>query len=376
MRKKIEFFRHNISLKDKKECLKVLDSIFLTTGEVVKEFEQKFASYVKTKYAVGVSSCTDALFLTLKYIGITSGDEVITTIFTFAATSNAIEYCGAKPVFVDVEPNTGNINADLIEAAVTPRTKTIIVVHMYGQMCDMKKIRKIANKYNLKLIEDAAHCIEGKRDGIRVGQLSDFACFSFYAIKTITSGEGGAITTNNKKAYDWLIKARLHGMNKNAADRYVKRYTHNDMEFLGFKCNMTNIAASLLIHQIDRIDVYLKKREQIARMYNRGFSKNNSIKMPNILPNSTHARFLYTIWVDAKTRDEIVSKLQDHGIGVAVHFFPLHFLTYYKNKYGNKRGDFPVAEKIGDTTLSLPFYPKLTNKEIQYIIKIVNNLVI
>lgn len=374
-KRKIEFFRHNISSEDKKALLKVLDSIFLTTGEEVKLFERKFATYLKAKYCVGVSSCTDALFLTLKYLGIGQGDEVITTVLSFAATSNAIEHTNAKPVFIDVEPNTGNINADLIETAITPRTKAILVVHLYGLMCDMKKIRKIADKHGLKIIEDAAHCIEGQRDGIRVGQLANFACFSFYATKTITSGEGGAITTNDKKAYEWFIKARLHGMSKNAAYRYVKRYQHNDLEFLGYKSNMSNIAASLLINQLDRISNYLRRREHIARIYTQGFLKNKAIQMPEILTNSAHARYLYTIWVDPKKRDRIVNKLQDKGIGVSVHFFPLHFLTYYKKKYNYKRGDFPIAEKIGKKTISLPFYPKLSNKEIAYIINTVNDLV-
>ncbi len=205
--------------------------------------------------------------------------------------------------------------------------------------------------------------------------MADFACFSFYATKTITSGEGGAISTNDRNAYEWLIKARIHGMSKNAVDRYVKRYTHNDMEFLGYKANMTNIAASLLIYQLDRIDTYLNKREQIAQIYNLEFSKNKGVTLPEVLPNSIHARFLYTIWVDPKKRDRMVNGLQDKGIGAAVHFLPLHLLSYYKKKYGFKRGDFPVAEKIGSRTISLPFYPKLTNQNIRYIVRTVNAIV-
>lgn len=180
---KIEFYRHNLSAKDKAECMKVLNSIFLATGEKVKQFESDFAKYLQAKYAIGLSSCTDALFLALKYLGIKEGDEVITTPMTFIATCNAILYCNAKPVLVDVEAETGNINVENIEKAITSKTKAIIPVHLYGQMCDMKRIHAIAKKHKLKVIEDAAHCIEGERDGIRVGQLSDFACFSFYAIK-------------------------------------------------------------------------------------------------------------------------------------------------------------------------------------------------
>jgi dTDP-4-amino-4,6-dideoxygalactose transaminase len=371
-KRKIEFYRHNLSTKDTNECLKVLNSIFLTTGEYVKKFEHQFARYLGIKYVIGVSSCTDALFLALKYLNIKPGDEVITTAFSFIATSNAIEYCGAKPVFVDAEPDTGNIDADKIEKAITSKTKAILIAHMYGLMCDMKKIRKIANAHKLKIIEDSAHCIEGTRDGIKPGQLSDFACFSFYATKTITSGEGGALATNNTDAYEWFMKARLHGMSKSAADRYVKRYQHNEMEFLGYKCNMTNIAASLLIHQLERIEQLRKKRERIAELYNRGFAKNNKIARPSVLTNSIHARYLYTIWVDPKKRDEYVDTIQDKGIGVAVHFIPIHLEPYYQKKYGYKKGDFPVAERLGNSTISLPFYPKLTNKQIKTVISTVN----
>ena len=376
IKRKIEFYRHNLTQKDKDECLDVLSSIFLTTGEVVKKFESNFAKYVRARYAVGVSSCTDALFLALKYIGIKKGDEVITTALSFVATSNAVEYCNAKPVFIDVEEDTGNINADLIEKAITSKTKAILVVHLYGLMCDMVKIRKIADKHDLKVIEDCAQCIEGERDGVRVGELADFACFSFYATKTITCGEGGAITCNSKEAYEWLLKARLHGMSKNAAERYTSRYQHYDMEFLGYKCNMTNIQASLLLSQLNRIDKLLTRREEIAKIYDKGFANNHYLSMPDTLPNSVHARYIYTFWVNRKKRDEYLDKIQDKGIGVAVHLRPIHLMSFYKNKYGYKRGDFPISERIGDCTISIPFYLKLTKKEIDYIINSVNSIVV
>jgi len=371
---KIEFYKHNLTSVDKKECLRVLNSIFLTTGTNVKKFEQDFAKYLDAKHAIGVSSCTDALFLCLKYLGIQEGDEVITTPMTFMATSNAVLYCNAKPVFVDVEPNTGNMDADLIEKAITPKTKAIIPVHLYGQMCDMKKISMIAKKHNLKIIEDAAHCIEGKRDGIRVGQLSDFACFSFYAIKTITSGEGGMITTNNSDANEWLIKARLHGMSKNAIDRYSGHYQPIDMEFLGYKSNMTNIEASLLQHQLERIDSLHAKREILASIYDKGFENNSKIKVLKNLPNSLHGRFLYTIQVNPQKRDVYIGKIENEGIAIAVHFKPVHLLTYYRKMLGLKEGDFPIAERIGNSTISLPFYPRLTRKEALHIITVVNNI--
>lgn len=374
MIKKIEFYKHNLDSNDRKEVIKILNSTFLTTGGEVKEFEKKFAKYLKTRYCIGITSCTEALFLSLKGLGVSEGDEVITTPMSFIASSNAIEYCRARPVFVDVEENTGNINADLIEKAISLKTKAILVVHLYGQMCDMKKISKIAQKYKLKLIEDCAHCVEGKRDGIKPGQLSDAACFSFYATKNITSGEGGAITTNSKDLYDWLLKARQHGMSKNAIDRYSKRYEHYDMEFLGYKSNMTNIQAALLINQLGRIDELLSKKEKIASKYDKGFSNNLNVRIQEVLPNSLHARHLYSILINPKHRDLLLQQLQDKGIGVAVNFRPIHLMKYYRNKYDYKKGYFPIAERLGASTITLPFYPKLKQQEIDYIIKTVNRL--
>jgi len=286
--KKVEFYRHNLNTEDINECVNVLQSTFLSTGEAVKNFERDFSSYLGIKYAIGVSSCTDALFLSLKGLGISKGDEVITTPLSFIATSNAILYCDATPVFVDVEKNTGNIDSSLIEQAITSKTKAIIPVHLYGQMCDMRKICAIAKKYKLKIIEDAAHCIEGKRDGVRVGQLSDSACFSFYATKAITSGEGGAVATNNKRLADWVMMARLHGMSKNASDRYSGPYQDYDMEILGYKSNMTNIQAALLLNQLRRIDKLRRLREALCKRYNEGFENNPFIKTIDQLPNAIH----------------------------------------------------------------------------------------
>jgi len=369
---KIEFYKHNLDNQDKEYCLKVLDSIFLTTGETVELFEKKLAQYTHNSFAVGLTSCTQALFLSLKYLSIGQGDEVITTPMSFIATANAIEYCGAKPVFIDVEEDTGNINAELIEQAITKKTKVILVVHLYGQMCDMKKIKQIADKYNLKIIEDAAHCIEGTRDNIRVGELSDMACYSFYATKNITCGEGGGITCNDEQAYNWFKKARLHGMSKNAVDRYHKKYTHYDMEFLGYKCNMNNIQASLLLHQLDRIDTFLHRKEKIAHMYDKGFEDNKSIKIPQILSDTLHARHLYTIWIDPQKRDEYMHRIQEKEIGVAVNFRSIHLMQYYRKKYGYEKGDFPVSEKISDSTITLPFYPKLADEEVEYVVETIN----
>ena len=367
--KKIEFYRHSLDESDKKQILQVLDSIFLTTGDIVSTFEKKLSDYTKNKFSVGLMSCTHGLDLSLRYFNIGQGDEVITTPMSFIATANVIEHVGAKPVFVDVERKTGNIDATQIEKAITKKTKAIMPVHLYGQMCDIITIKKIADKYNLKIIEDAAHCLEGQRDGFYVGQLSDAACYSFYATKNLTCGEGGAITTNNEAMYNWLCQARLHGMTKDAASRYTEKYRHYDVKFAGFKANMSNLSAALLINQINRLDELLERRNNIARMYDSALRELEAIKFPQVLKNSRHGRHLYTIWIEPEMRDKIINYLQEQRVGVAVNFRPIHLMSYYKEKYGFEEGDFPLTEEIGSSTISLPFYPRLKEEEIEHVVE-------
>lgn len=369
--RKVEFYKHNLDKNDFKKVKSVLNSIFLTTGEVVQEFEEKFQSYLGVNSIVGVTSCTAALQLSLIAWGIGPGDEVITTPMTFCATANAIIHAGARPVFVDVEDRTGNINAELIEDKITKNTKAIIPVHLYGQMCDMKKIRQIASRYKLVVIEDSAHCLEGVRDGLRPGAVADAACFSFYATKSITSGEGGAIATNNGTKADLLKMLRLHGIDKSASERYTKRYRHWDMHVLGWKYNMDNIQAALLIGQLERIESLWRRKQAIANKYEAAFKNVKEIKLMRNAPNSKHAHHLFTIQVLEKKRDAVLFALQKRGIGVAVNFRPVHLLEYYRDKFGFKRGDFPVAEDIGASTISLPLYPKLKENETDYVIKCV-----
>ncbi|RLJ04631.1 MAG: UDP-4-amino-4,6-dideoxy-N-acetyl-beta-L-altrosamine transaminase [Candidatus Aenigmatarchaeota archaeon] len=390
---KIEFFKHNIGEEEIKEVIKVLNSLFLTTGDVVDEFERKFASYLGCKHAIGVMSCTAALHLSLLAYDIGPEDEVITTPMTFIATATSILHAGATPVFVDVEPETGNIDVNKIEEFIKTkckfnskkhqlinslthkRVRAIMPVHLYGHMCDMKRIKEIADKYNLVIIEDAAHCIEGERDGIKPGQLGHTACFSFYATKNITCGEGGAIVTNDDKIAEKLRLLRLHGMTKSAAERYTKKYEHWDMELLGWKYNMDNIKAALLLNQLDLIEERWRRREEICKKYEEAFSNIDEIDFPKVLPGTKSARHLFTIWVNPKKRDEILWKLQDRGIGVAVNFRAIHLLKYFKETFGFKRGMFPVAEKIGDSTISLPTYPKLSDEEINYVIETLKQVI-
>lgn len=372
---RIEFFKHNINDEDMKRVSEVLESIFLTTGKVTEEFEKKLAAYLEAGNVIGVTSCTAALHLCLLAWGIGEGDEVITTPMSFCATSNAIMHVGATPVFVDVEEETGNINGKLIEAYITERTKAIVPVHLYGQMCDMEKIRQIADKYNLIVIEDAAHCIEGERGGNKVGQLGDAACFSFYATKNITSGEGGAISTNSQGKVELLRMLRLHGIDKSAIDRYTKRYQHWDMPILGWKYNMDNIHAALLIGQLERIEPLWQRRDTIYRRYNDAFGSVKGIRLMKTVPDSRHARHLFTIRAPENKRDGILSSLQETGVGVAVNYRAIHLLKYYRETFGYKEGDFPTAERIGAGTITLPLYPLMKDKDVDYVIESVKRVI-
>ena len=367
--KKIEFFHHSIDREDRARVDRVLRSIFLTTGKEVEAFEGKFSRYVGLNYTTGLTSCTAALHLSLVALGIGPGDEVITTPMSFCATANAILHAGAKPVFVDAEEETGNINAELIEASVTKKTRAIIPVHLYGQMCDMKKIRSLAAKHHLKIIEDAAHAIEASRDGIRVGGVADAVCFSFYATKNITSGEGGAVSTHKKKLAESIKMLRLHGIDKGASDRYTKEFRHWDMPVLGWKYNMDNIQGALLIGQLERIEALWGKRESLWKLYEEELSTINGLTLLKTRPKVKHGRHLFTVLAPPAKRDSLLRSLQAHDIGVAVNYRPIHLLTYYRKNFGYKEGDFPVAEEIGRRTLSLPLYPALKEREVRCVVK-------
>ena len=372
---RVDFYRHNIGEDEKHKILECLDGIFLTTGSYVKEFEEKFAHYLNLKYAVGLTSCTAALHLSLLALGIGPGDEVITTPMTFIATATSIIHTGATPIFVDVDPDTALIDPRKIERAITGKTKAIIPVHLYGQMCDMHQIKAIADKYNLKIIEDAAHCIEGERDGIRPGQLGDVACFSFYATKNITSGEGGAIATNNKDLAEKVLLLRQHGMSKEAADRYSGNYQHWDMLECGWKYNMDNIQASLLIPQLKSIDSNWAVRKYLSNEYRKGLKEIPGIDLPKIENNSKSAFHLFTIRVDKDKRDYVLHELGKRGIGVAVNYRAIHLLKFFRERFNYKRGMYPIAEMIGDSTITLPMYPKLRDKEIDYVVDIIKTTI-
>ena len=355
----IPFYRHDLGEAELASVREVLAQPILTTGAFVEAFERRLASNLGVERALAVTSCTGALHMALLALGVGPGDEVITTPMTFIATATAIIEAGATPIFVDVEPDTGNLDASMVEAAITPRTKAILPVHLYGLMADMAALRAIADRHGLAIVEDAAHCVEGERDGIRPGALSEAACFSFYATKNLTCGEGGAVVTNDPVLFERMRLLRLHGMTKTANDRAREGYVHWDMPVFGWKYNMSNIEAALLLPQFDRLHEKLASRQQIAELYSRRLAGIPGITIPAQTAGSSciHAHHVFPIWVGDGRRDELLSHLQARGIEVVVNYRAIHLLTYFRERFGFREGAFPVAERIGDATISLPFFP-------------------
>lgn len=370
---KVEFYKHNLGTEEINEVTRALRSLFLTTGKYVDDFEEALANYLDTKYAVGLTSCTGALHLALLAAGVDRGDEVITTPMSFVATSNSICMTGATPVFVDVEKDTGNIDADVIEKAITKKTKAILPVHLYGQMVDMKKILSIAKKHNLKVIEDSAHALESERDGIKPGQKSFGSCFSFYATKGITSAEGGAFSSNDGSVAKLVKKLRSHGITSELAQRERTGLKTYDVDVLGWKYNMDNVKAALLIHQVKKIEKHWKRREEIAQKYRKAFEK-LEIEMPREYKNSKHGRHIFPIWVDAQKRNAVLNYLNKNGVGAVINYPAIHLFSFYRNM-GFKDRMFPNAEEIASREISLPLYSKLKDREADYVIETVSKAI-
>jgi len=362
----VPFYRHDLGDAELDMVREVLAQPILTTGEYVERVERLLAEYLGLPHCLCVTSCTGALHMSLLALGIGPGDEVITTPMTFIATATSIMETGATPVFVDVESASGNLDTAKVEAAITPRTKAIMPVHLFGLMCDMRSLREIADRHGLAIVEDAAHCVEGIRDGARPGVLGETACFSFYATKNLTCGEGGALVVRDDAIFEKLRLLRVHGMTKIAADRAREGYSHWDMQLMGWKYNMSNIEAALLLPQFKRLDAKLIEREALAQQYAALLSDVPGICLPTQSsgPNDVHARHLFPIFVENGRRDEVVMELQRRQVGVVVNYRAIHLLTYFRETFGYKPGDFPVAEAIGDAALSLPFYPGMSADQI------------
>lgn len=362
---KMNFFKHNVDKKDIANAVKTLQSLFITTGPVTAEWENQLAHFLDVPYSLGLNSCTAGLHLLLLGLGVGQGDEVIVPSLTFVSSVNVIEFVGAKPIFADVERDTGLIDPQDVEKKITKKTKAIIGVHLYGQMVDVVALSKLVKKYKLKFIEDSAHGVDCTRDGYRPGQLSDGASFSFYATKNITSGEGGAIVTKHKTLAEKIKVLRTHGMSKDSISRYhTSSFKQYDVKVLGYKYNMTDIQASLLMGQLNRIDKNTAKREKICQQWEKTIDQLENIDYPKVKYGKS-SRHLFTIWVAPTKRDKAIEYLNKQGIPVSVHFKPVHTFTYYKKKYKNIK--LKITEKIGKSTISLPLYPQLTKKEIDYV---------
>lgn len=361
------------------EVVDTLQSGWLGTGPKVHKFEDDFKKYIGCKHAIALNSCTAGLFLALEAVGIEPGDEVITTPMTFAATANVIIHHRAKPVFVDIERDTMNIDPNEIEDAITSKTKAIIPVHFAGRPCKMDEIMDIARRHNLFVIEDAAHATETWYKDKKIGNIGDITVFSFYVTKNLVTGEGGMITTNND---DWAEEMRiksLHGISKDAWKRYsAEGFQPYEVIYPGYKFNMMDIQAALGIHQLARIEENLKIRERHWRRYNSAFADVPELILP-IEDNNRHARHLYTILIRPEKlkidRNQFIDALKAENIGTGIHFVALHLHKYYKEKFGYKRGDFPNSEFVSDRTISLPMSAKLKDEDVDDVISAVKKVI-
>ncbi|NMA84318.1 MAG: DegT/DnrJ/EryC1/StrS family aminotransferase [Epulopiscium sp.] len=372
----------DITMTECNEVLETLKSGWLAKGPRTMEFEKQFAEYVGAKYAVGMNSCTAALHIALVTAGIGSGDEVITTPMTFAASANTIIHTGGIPVFADIDLQTGCIDVDEIRKKITSRTKAIVPVHYGGQACDLDSIYKIADEYGLFVSEDAAHAIYTKYKNRMIGsQAKGAVSFSFYATKNLSTGEGGMLVTDDEKIAEKARVLVTHGMSRNAWNRYTKGGTWKyDIEEAGYKYNMFDLQAALGLKQLERLSQMQDRREQIAKIYNEAFSKLEGIELLKTMPyTTTHAWHLYIIKIDPnKTsidRDQFIIELNKRNIGTSVHFIPVHLMKIYREKFGYQEGGFPNTEEFFKGIISLPLYSKMADEDVQYVIKSVYDVV-
>ncbi len=377
---RVEFYRHQVGEAEAASWRRVLDTLFLTLGPQVAQFEEELGKFLTRgrpeatpPHVVGTSCCSMGLVLALRALDVGPGDEVITTPMTFVSTTNAILHLGARPKLVEVEPETGLIDPTAVRAAINANTVGIVPVHLYGQLADMKALREIADARGLFVVEDSAHGIEIERDGVRPGDLGDAAVFSFYATKNVTSGDGGAIATRDAKMAERLRRLRNHGVTRAAAERHGGSYRHWDMVELGYKANLTDLDAAMLRPQLPYVEEKRAKREKVARRYESMLRERieelrtapptvNSVPwLVERMGTSSHHLFTMHAWPGE--RDALLAKLGEAGIGTAVNYRAIHTLTYLVEALGLPRGALPVAEEMGDRTLSLPMYPTLTEAD-------------
>jgi dTDP-4-amino-4,6-dideoxygalactose transaminase len=395
MREKfLPFHVPSIGPEEISEVIDTLESGWLTTGPKTLQFEEAFRRYVGSTHAIAVNSATAALHLALEAVGVNQDDLVIVPTLTFAATAEVVCYLGAHPLFVDVHPEDFTMDPDAVGSLIQKETasgnavKAIIPVHFAGFPCRMEKLMKVAHQHGLFVVEDAAHALPTKCDGRMIGTVGDVTAFSFYANKTITTGEGGMITTDDDRWADRMRVTRLHGMSRDAWRRYeVRRSWYYEIEALGFKYNLTDIAAAIGLHQLQKCDVFQGRRAVIAERYTRYFETLKEITLPSstvvsvdgATANHQHAWYLYPILVETSRlqidRDHFIEELNKRNIGVSVHFIPLHYHPYYRERFGYGRGSFPVAERFYEHCISLPIYPAMSDRDIDDVIEAVDDIV-
>jgi dTDP-4-amino-4,6-dideoxygalactose transaminase len=380
--RQIAFHRPAMGPDEEREVVDTLRSGWITTGPKAKRFEQEFAEYVGARHALAVAHCTGALHLSLWALGLGPGDEVITSPFTFTATAEVMGYLGVKPVFVDVDPGTFNLSPARVEEALESgrhrNVRALLPVHFAGHPCDMDRLLAIARQYNLKIVEDAAHAAGGARylDGrgmTKVGTIGDLTCFSFYATKNFTSGEGGMITTSDPVLAEKIAVASLHGMNRDAWKRYDKSGSwYYEIHDLGFKYNLSDVHAAIGLAQLRRAPGFMVRRSEIAARYNQAFRSCDALQVPFCEAGVEHPWHLYVLRLKPDLlrvgRGQFVEMLRERGVGTSVHCIPLHTMHYYQRTYGYRNGDFPVAEDIFSRCLSLPLYASMSDEDVDYVI--------
>jgi dTDP-4-amino-4,6-dideoxygalactose transaminase len=372
----VPFHRPSIGEEEIAEVVDTLRSGWLTTGPKVARFQQEFATVVGAHHAVALNSATAALHLALEAVGVTEADEVIIPTYTFTATGEVVTYLGARPVLADCRPDTLNIDVDTIEPLLTSRTKAIIPVHIAGQMCDMEPILDLARARGLAVVEDAAHALPASYKGRSVGTIGDVTAFSFYATKTITTGEGGMVTTERDDYAARMKLMSLHGLSGDAWNRYSARgHWYYEVTDFGFKYNMTDMAAALGLRQLERVSAFQQRREEIARRYTDAFSELDTCFVPRDAGFGMHAWHLYILEVNLAAlnidRNGVIDRLREKGVGTSVHFIPLHLHPVYQRTCGYKSGAFPTAEAVFSRACSLPIYPAMTDGDVDHVIEAV-----
>ena len=377
-----EFLSFSPPLIGPEEIAEVVDTLrtdWITTGPKTKRFETEFSAAVGASAALAVSSATDAMLVALAAMEVGPGDEVVTTTNTFCSTVHVIEHLGARPVLVDVEPDTLNMDPRAVERALTPRSKVILPVHVYGHPCDMDAILAVARGRRLKVLEDAAHAFPASWRGKRVGTLGDATAFSFYATKNLTTAEGGMLT-GDPELIEMARLWSLHGMNRDAYKRYTPEGSwFYEVVLPGYKCNMTDIQASLGLQQLRKIPAFQARRRRVVERYREAFSSMEALQLPVERPDVEHAWHLFVIrlrhGVLSIDRGQFIEELRKRNIGASVHFIPIHLHPYYRDKYGFRPTDFPVALDSYERMISLPLNPRLSNADVDDVIEAVHDVV-